>query len=134
MAALELLTRAELIPSRHFPPPGETLRALAGELDGASLWSDLASTLEGWAIGLALAIVVAVPLGIAIGSSALLYRSLRFTIEFLRPIPSVALIPLVVLDSEALARLTYERDRLGEQARHRGTDVLGLPLGVAPGH
>ena len=97
IAALELVTRIELIPSRHFPPPTETLETLAGELDGASLWSDVGSTLEGWAIGLGLAFAVGVPLGIAVGSNALLYRSLRFPIEFLRPVPSVALIPLVVL-------------------------------------
>ena len=97
MGILELLTRAEVIPSRHFPPPTETFRTLAGELDAARLWSDIGGTLEGWAIGLALAVAVAVPLGIAVGSSALLYRSLRVPIEFLRPIPSVALIPLVVL-------------------------------------
>lgn len=97
VAALELLTRAQLIPRRYFPPPSATFRTLAGELGEARLWSDIASTLEGWAIGLVLAIIVAVPLGIAVGSSALLYRLLRFPIEFLRPIPSVALIPLVVL-------------------------------------
>ena len=97
LAVLELMTRIELLASRHFPPPSETLRTLAGELDGASLWSDVGSTLEGWAVGLALAVAVAVPLGVAVGSSALLYRSLRFPIEFLRPVPSVALIPLVVL-------------------------------------
>jgi ABC-type nitrate/sulfonate/bicarbonate transport system permease component len=94
---LELLTRAELVPSRHFPPPSEIFGTLAGELDDPKLWNDIAGTLEGWAIGLALAIAVAVPLGIAIGSSALIYRALRVPIEFLRPIPSVALIPLVVL-------------------------------------
>ena len=97
MGILELLTRTEVIPSRHFPPPTETFRTLAGELGDAELWSDIGGTLEGWAIGLALAVAVAVPLGIAVGSSALLYRSLRVPIEFLRPIPSVALIPLVVL-------------------------------------
>ena len=32
-----------------------------------------------------------------VGSSRLLYRALRVPIEFLRPIPSVALIPLAVL-------------------------------------
>ena len=72
MAALELVTRIELIRSRHFPPPTKTLETLAGELDGASRWSDVGSTLEGWAIGLALAFAVAVPLGIAVGSNALL--------------------------------------------------------------
>jgi len=97
LAGLELLTRTDLLPSRHFPPPSETLSTLAGEVHRASLWSDVASTLEGWVIGLALALVIAVPLGIALGSSALLYRAVRFPIEFLRPIPSVALLPVLVL-------------------------------------
>ena len=37
------------------------------------------------------------PAGILIGSSRWAYRALRVPIEFLRPIPSVALIPLAVL-------------------------------------
>jgi ABC-type nitrate/sulfonate/bicarbonate transport system permease component len=97
LALLELLTRTQFIAPGQFPPPSETFRALAGEVGGGRLWSDLASTLAGWAIGLTLAFCLAVPLGIAIGSSALLNRALRFPIEFLRPIPSVALLPLVVL-------------------------------------
>jgi ABC-type nitrate/sulfonate/bicarbonate transport system permease component len=48
-------------------------------------------------IALALATAIAVPAGIVIGSSRLLYRALRGVIEFLRPIPSVALIPLAIL-------------------------------------
>ena len=55
------------------------------------------NTLQGWALGLGLAILLAVPAGILVGSSALAYRALRVPIEFLRPIPSVALIPLAVL-------------------------------------
>jgi ABC-type nitrate/sulfonate/bicarbonate transport system permease component len=99
VATLELLTQIELIPSRQFPPPSDTIRALAAELGRAALWRDLGSTLGGWAVGLALASAIALPLGIALGSNALLYRSLRFPIEFLRPIPAVALIPVVVLVS-----------------------------------
>ena len=33
------------------------------------------STLQGWALGLGIAIALAIPLGIVIGSSHLLYRS-----------------------------------------------------------
>lgn len=97
LALLELLSRTEVIPPGQFPPPSQIFRTLASEIGDARLWSDLVSTLEGWAIGLTLAFFLAVPIGIAIGSSALLYRALRFPIEFLRPIPSVALLPLVVL-------------------------------------
>jgi ABC-type nitrate/sulfonate/bicarbonate transport system permease component len=52
---------------------------------------------QGWAVGLALAAAVAIPAGILIGSSRAGYRAMRALIEFLRPIPSVALIPLAVL-------------------------------------
>ncbi len=97
LAVFELLSRTEVVPSRHFPPPSEVFSILARELDGAGLWSDLGNTLGGWALGLALAFAIAVPLGIAVGSSRLLYRSLRIPIEFVRPVPSVALVPLVVL-------------------------------------
>lgn len=97
LVVLELLSRTEVLPSRHFPPSSEIFSTLAGEVDGASLWSDLANTLGGWALGLTVAFAIAVPLGIAVGSSRLLYRALRFPIEFMRPIPSVALVPLVVL-------------------------------------
>jgi ABC-type nitrate/sulfonate/bicarbonate transport system permease component len=54
-------------------------------------------TLEGWALGLGIAAALAIPLGVVIGSSRLLYRSVRGVIEFLRPVPSVALIPLAIL-------------------------------------
>lgn len=66
-------------------------------MSGGELWPDLGQTLEGWAIGLAIAAGLAIPAGLAIGSSARAYGMLRSLIEFLRPIPSVALIPLVVL-------------------------------------
>ena len=38
--------------------------------------------------------MIAIPLGLLIGSNQFVYRGLRPIIEFLRPIPSVALIPL----------------------------------------
>jgi ABC-type nitrate/sulfonate/bicarbonate transport system permease component len=54
-------------------------------------------TLQGWALGLGIATLVAVPLGLLIGFNQYVYRGLRPIIEFLRPIPSVALIPLAIL-------------------------------------
>ncbi len=54
-------------------------------------------TLGGWALGLALAVVAGVVVGVVIGGVGFLRAVTASTIEFLRPIPSVALIPLVVL-------------------------------------
>ena len=93
----ELLSRTGIIPPRLFPPFSSTLAALLEESRAGAFWTAVASTLEGWALGLGLAALAAVPAGLLVGSSRSLYHALRAVIEFLRPIPSVALIPLAVL-------------------------------------
>jgi ABC-type nitrate/sulfonate/bicarbonate transport system permease component len=97
LVVFELVPRVGLIDRHYFPPVSDMLRALADELTTASFWSAVGQTMEGWAIGLGIACAIAIPVGIVVGSSALTYRSVRAVIEFLRPIPSVALIPLAVL-------------------------------------
>jgi len=57
----------------------------------------LYDTLLGWFVGLALAVALGVLLGFLIGTAPVLREFTASTIEFLRPIPSVALIPLAVL-------------------------------------
>jgi ABC-type nitrate/sulfonate/bicarbonate transport system permease component len=62
-----------------------------------AFWHAFLQTVRGWALGLAVATVFAVPLGIALGTSDFAASALRVPIEFLRPIPSAALIPLLFL-------------------------------------
>jgi ABC-type nitrate/sulfonate/bicarbonate transport system permease component len=97
LALFEVAPRIGLIQSRHFPPISDTLRTLAEQLGESGFWESVWYTVEGWALGLGIAAALAIPLGILIGSSPLLYRSTRVLIEFLRPVPSVALIPLAIL-------------------------------------
>lgn len=97
LALWELLTRTGVLPSRYMPPMSETAQELFSLLGTADFWSAVWNTMQGWALGLGIAVALAIPLGILIGSSTLLHRSVRAIIEFLRPIPSVALIPLAVL-------------------------------------
>ena len=97
LALWELVVRAGLLSETSFPPMTETVAELGRQLGTGDFWSAVANTLQGWALGLGLAILLAVPAGILVGSSRLAYRALRVPIEFLRPIPSVALIPLAVL-------------------------------------
>jgi ABC-type nitrate/sulfonate/bicarbonate transport system permease component len=97
LAVWELLTRTGILNPDHVPPMTETVAELFSLLGESSFWSAVSSTLQGWALGLAIAAALAIPLGIVIGSSATAYRSVRFVVEFLRPIPSVALVPLAVL-------------------------------------
>jgi ABC-type nitrate/sulfonate/bicarbonate transport system permease component len=97
LVLLEVAPRIGLVPERYLPPTSQILGALADELQEPSFWVALGDTLEGWAIGLGLALVAGIGLGLLIGSVPALRAATASTIEFLRPIPSVALIPLAVL-------------------------------------
>jgi len=97
LAVFELASRTDVLPRRYFPPPTAFFGRLAEELGTSSFWADVADTMQGWAVGLGLAIAIAVPLGAVIGSVWWLFRATRLIVEFLRPVPSVALVPLAVL-------------------------------------
>jgi ABC-type nitrate/sulfonate/bicarbonate transport system permease component len=97
LVLFDLLPRIGALPRDHFPPISETIGTLVEQLGESDFWEAVWNTLQGWALGLGIAAALAIPLGIVIGSNGLLYRALRGVIEFLRPIPSVALIPLAIL-------------------------------------
>jgi ABC-type nitrate/sulfonate/bicarbonate transport system permease component len=97
LALWQLVVGIGLLNQDHIPTMTATLSELGELLGESSFWSAVGSTLEGWALGLGIAAALAIPLGILIGSSPVVYRSVRFVVEFLRPIPSVALVPLAVL-------------------------------------
>jgi ABC-type nitrate/sulfonate/bicarbonate transport system permease component len=93
----EAVPRSGAVSVRYFPPFSMIMTALIDELQRDSFWMALGNTLESWALGLTIAVCSGALVGIIIGRSALLCEITRSTIEFLRPIPSVALIPLVTL-------------------------------------
>jgi ABC-type nitrate/sulfonate/bicarbonate transport system permease component len=93
----ELVPRVGLVSKQYLPPPSQVLSALGDEISGGQLWGVIADTLKAWSIGLAIAFSAALALGMLIGSVAWLRAATNSTIEFLRPIPSVALIPLAAL-------------------------------------
>jgi NitT/TauT family transport system permease protein len=84
--------------SRSVLPLTSTMLARAAGLAGdAQFRTDLAATVEAWALGLAIAVAVAVPCGLLLGSVPGVRSATRILVEFLRPIPAVVLIPLVAL-------------------------------------
>jgi ABC-type nitrate/sulfonate/bicarbonate transport system permease component len=93
----ELVTRGGLIAERDLPAMSDTFSALWDQMHTRHFWEAVLQTVRGWALGLAVAAVLAVPLGIILGSSDFLSSAFRVPIEFLRPIPSAALIPLLFL-------------------------------------
>jgi ABC-type nitrate/sulfonate/bicarbonate transport system permease component len=97
LAFWELISRTGVIVERDLPAMSTTMGELWSMMKTTTFWHAFAQTVRGWAIGLTLATVLAVPIGIALGSSEFAARAFRVPIEFLRPIPSAALIPLLFL-------------------------------------
>jgi ABC-type nitrate/sulfonate/bicarbonate transport system permease component len=97
VAGVQLLVVTGVIDERVFPRPTSIGSQLWDQAQRGAFWESVLRTLEGWALGLGLAILVAVPCGIAIGSSTWAYHSVRFVVDFVRPIPSIALLPLFIL-------------------------------------
>ena len=97
LALWELVSRAGLIDERDLPPMTAAVGELWSMMQTHAFWAAFLQTVRGWALGLLIATVLAVPLGILLGSSDTAARAFRVPIEFLRPIPSAALIPLLFL-------------------------------------
>ena len=97
LVAWELISRAGLISQRDLPAMSTAFRELWSLMTSRGFWVDYLETLRGWALGLAIATLLAVPIGILLGSSDFLGTAFRVPIEFLRPIPSAALIPVLFL-------------------------------------
>ena len=88
--ALVLLTGAQ-----RFPSFTATLAALFAQLP--TLASEAAITIARAAIGLAMAAVVMIPLGVFVARTRILLRLFEPIINLLRPLPPLALVPIVML-------------------------------------
>ncbi|MEV0617912.1 ABC transporter permease [Nonomuraea sp. NPDC050404] len=96
-ALIELLSRTGVVDPEVLPPATEIVARAAALLFDPAFGGHALTSLLAWAIGLCLAAVLAVPLGLLLGSVPVIDAATRSVVEFLRPIPSVALIPLVAL-------------------------------------
>ncbi|WP_371668138.1 ABC transporter permease subunit [Streptomyces sp. NBC_00289] len=97
LALGEAVPRLGLVKEAYFPPTSRIAGALGDELADEAFWTALGDTLTGWALGLTIAACAGVVVGVLLAVVPHLREATASTIEFLRPIPSVALIPLAVL-------------------------------------
>jgi len=97
LAFWELVSRTGAISQKDLPAMSTTFRELWSLVQTSHFWFAFGDTVRGWALGLGLATALAVPIGIVLGSSDFAASAFRIPIEFLRPIPSAALIPLLFL-------------------------------------
>jgi ABC-type nitrate/sulfonate/bicarbonate transport system permease component len=97
LALGEAVPRLGLVKEQYFPPTSDIVDALVTEAGDGAFWSALGDTLTGWALGLAIAVGAGIVVGVLLSVVPYLREATASTVEFLRPIPSVALIPLAVL-------------------------------------
>ncbi len=97
LATWQILSDARVISSVYFPPPSRAIAELWIRIGDGSAWSSVQSTslrmLFGWVFASLLGIVI----GAAIASSRLARDFLEPTLEFVRPLPASAIIPVAIL-------------------------------------
>lgn len=97
VAAQEAVTRTGLVNPDDIPPASAVFGVVLGELAGGQAWLAIGQTLWSSVLGLGLAAIIAVPLGIILGTSRVLHHGTRLIVEFLRPIPPITIVPLAIL-------------------------------------
>ena len=93
----ELVGRSGLARPEFLPPSSTVLARLVDLSADRSFLADVVATVLAWAISVAVALAIAIPAGLLLGSVPGVRAATRALVEFLRPIPSVALIPLAVV-------------------------------------
>lgn len=130
--------------SEALAPPSQSFVAFAGTIQDGSLWQATVFTLASAAVGLLIGAGLGVLLGIGLGLSPRSARMGFLTIEVLRPVPSVALIPLALLvfgfglrmEAAVVAFATFWPMLVLSQAATRQVEPrlleVALALGLSP--
>lgn len=96
-AAWWLAAHASPLVASVIPPPDAVVAALAAQIASGDLVTHVGNSLWRAVLGLSAAAAIGVPLGLAMGSVPLLRAILAPALELLRPISSIAWIPLAIL-------------------------------------
>ncbi|MCD6583293.1 MAG: ABC transporter permease [Candidatus Omnitrophica bacterium] len=89
-----LVTIFKLIDPLILPLPSEVLSALIKSLGTGEIYSHIFWTYLRVTLGLIIALIIGIPLGILMGYSERIYKSFEFLVDFFRSIPPIVLIPL----------------------------------------
>ena len=97
LAVWQALPTLGIVSSDEIPGAAPVLRHLGELLFTADFWAATGATLAGAGLGFLLATVIGGVVGTLMGSSLLVSHALTPIVEFLRPVPGVALIPVAIL-------------------------------------
>ena len=97
LAVWSLISAAEIFHPAIFPPPWNVGITLFQMIADGELIRHIAASVSRVFLGFALAAAIAIPMGIAMGLSRRFLLCVEPVVEFLRPIPPLALVPLAVV-------------------------------------
>ncbi|MDI2099231.1 ABC transporter permease [Ruicaihuangia caeni] len=97
LAAWEVSSRLGILPNSVFPSMSQTATRLGELLIDPLFWAAFVETVVSWIVGVLIAAAIGIPVGMVLGRVAFAYRSTRLLVDFLRTIPSIAVIPLITL-------------------------------------
>ena len=107
LALWQVLSATGVLPSDSFPSLFAVIRSLGDELSSSRGWSAIGNTLAGWGIGFAVGAAAALACGMAIGLNRFAYRSTILVIEFMKTIPVIAILPLLLLQFGGTLKMEY---------------------------
>lgn len=93
----DLSIRLGYLPEQDMPGPIPVAGAFADQVHTTRFWTAIRHTITGAWIGLTIAFVIALVVGVAMGTNEYIRRALRPIVEFLRPVPSIALVPMAIV-------------------------------------
>jgi len=96
IALWQLIANLKLISPVYLPGPDRAWAALVRGFSSGDLWSKLAGTLEHMAYGWLAASIAGIAIGAIIGSSRTMRTYVAPSLEFLRPLPVSAIIPVAI--------------------------------------
>jgi ABC-type nitrate/sulfonate/bicarbonate transport system permease component len=92
----ELLARTGVLPE-EVPPFSEIVRAGWELVPTAAFAASLGATVQQLAVGLLAGVAIGIAVGVALGAIPLLYQLTHYVLDFLRFIPAVVYLPVLVL-------------------------------------
>jgi sulfonate transport system permease protein len=96
VALWQMVANLRLVSPVFLPGPDRAWASLLRGFSGGDLWSKVLGTLEHMAYGWFAASIVGIALGAAIGSSRTMRSYVAPSLEFLRPLPVSAIIPVAI--------------------------------------
>jgi ABC-type nitrate/sulfonate/bicarbonate transport system permease component len=93
----EILPRSGIVYARYFPPFSTVIRALFEGIRSTEILRETGISMYRAFCGYCLAILIGVTLGTLMGTIRWVSDFLDITVELLRPMPSVALVPIAIL-------------------------------------